>query len=69
MKTTLKEIKAFNAVDVTRYTDAEIRALGHLRNVAYSVGVYGVNGAVAVDDHGRYFKVASRCSNLFCLIG
>ena len=71
IKTTLKNIKAFPAVDISDWTfdriTALIRGAGSFRHVAYSVGIYGVNGQV-IDVDGRFYKVVGRCGALFLVM-
>lgn len=59
--TTLKYIKNYNAEDIT--TNKNYKR--GLEVIFLSRGVYGMNGAVLKDDEGNYYKIVSRCSNLF----
>lgn len=59
--TTLKDIKNTNAIDITK-TDEEIQGL---TCIAKSYGIYGMNGALFIDDKGNKYKITCRNSNLF----
>ena len=65
MKTTLKEIKAHPAIDVTAWNEEQLEALPHLDEIAYSVGVYGCNGKLFIGTDGKFYKITSRSTNLF----
>ena len=65
MKTTLKEIKAYPAVDITTWSEEQLEALPHLDEIAYSVGVYGCNGKLFLGNNGKFYKITSRSTNLF----
>lgn len=71
IKTTLKNIKSFPAVDITNLSYDEITALisgaGYMRHVAYSAGAYGVTGQVFELD-GKFYKVVGRCGALFLVM-
>lgn len=70
MKTTLKEIKNFSAVDITRKSFQEVNEIMHghsFQTIAYSVGIYGVTGIIKARDDGKLFKVTARSSALFQL--
>ena len=68
IKTTLKEIREFNAENITYakkgtelYND-----LAPIRRIAYSTGVYGMTGLVIFSEKtNKYYKITSRTSNLF----
>lgn len=68
MKTTLKAIKAHPGIDITQcsvYEINDIRKL-HLIKIAYSTGIYGINGALFLDRKtGEYFKITARTTALF----
>lgn len=61
LKTTLKEIKNYDALDIT----ASRENYGRLEVVAKSFGVYGMNGALLKDEKGNFYKITARSSNLF----
>ncbi len=68
MKTTLKEIKnAIRAKVAQDITYTERNAIQeHLTNIAYSVGIYGVNGALfRGDESGTLYAITARTANLF----
>lgn len=68
MKTTLKEIKSFNALDITNKTFGEVNAImenHYFDTIAYSIGIYGVNGIVKRRDDGLMIKICARSSALF----
>ena len=68
IKTTLKEIKNFNADDIT-YTKKGSQLYDELspfRRIAYSTGVYGMTGLVIFSEKtNKYYKITSRTNNLF----
>lgn len=62
MKTlTQKQIRQTNAKDITA-TDEKIQGL---TCIAKSFGIYGMNGALFIDDKGNKYKITCRNSNLF----
>ena len=63
LKLTQKEIKNFNALDITSESDKEYRQ--GLSVFAKSYGVYGMNGAILQDTDGNFYKITARNSNLF----
>lgn len=65
LKTTLKEIKKFPAIDITTWRDEKTQDLPRLEEVAYSIGVYGCNGKLFHDTDGNFYKITSRSTNLF----
>ena len=65
MKTTLKEIKAHSAVDITAWSEEQLASLPDLEEIAYSVGVYGCNGKLFLGTDGKFYKITSRSTNLF----
>ena len=72
MKVNLKDIKSYNAIDITYKSFKEIKKLINketgFREVAYSSGVYGVNGAVVQGiKSNKLYKIASRTSALFMI--
>lgn len=72
MKTTLREIKGFNAIDVTYYRNDDLYKLekeeAPFKDIAYSMGVYGCNGFIIQGKSGTYYKVTSRTNALFILM-
>lgn len=57
----LKEIKAYNCEDISNKKEK----IDGLEVVGISYGVYGVNGGLFKDKDGNFYKITSRCSNLF----
>lgn len=68
LKTTLADIRAFVAIDLTHASQQELDALPHLRQIAYSRGGYGATGGVYIDDAGKLYKVVGRVNALFYLM-
>ena len=70
LKTTLSAIKAHAGKDITRATFNECKTLyPYLEKLAYSIGTYGINGALFIDKRtGEYYKITTRSSALFQLI-
>ena len=69
-KTTLKEIRNFDAVDITLHQDIYKlkQEENGLENICYSKGVCGWNGQVVKGNKtGTYYKIVGRTSNLFAL--
>ena len=68
IKTTLKEIKDFNAEDITYSKNGNqlYNDLLPFRKIAYSSGVYGCTGVLLYSDKtNKYYKITSCTSNLF----
>lgn len=66
LKVTQKEIKNFPAVDITNYTEEELRGIvPDVEEIAYSVGSYGCNGKLLHGKDGNFYKITSRSTNLF----
>lgn len=68
IKTTLKEIKEFNAEDITCAKNGNqlYRDLMPIRRIAYSTGAYGMTGLVIFSEKtNKYYKITSRTTNLF----
>lgn len=68
IKTTLKNIKEFNAENITYSKNGNqlYRDLSPISRVAYSTGVYGMTGLVIFSEKTKkYYKITSRTSNLF----
>lgn len=68
----LKDLANNGAVDITRYSDADMKALenkhGRLEVVKTTKGTYGMNGGLFRSRKtGEYFVVTSRNGNLFYL--
>lgn len=73
MQTTLKEIKEFNAIDITYYKEKQIMELlskeKTFKIVTYSKGLYGTTGVVAQGYTTKeLYKIQSRTSALFMII-
>lgn len=72
MKTTQKQIKNFNAQDVTYLSTNELYKLKenekYFSLVAFSCGIYGVNGQVLKGaETGKLYKITSRTNAIFIL--
>lgn len=65
LKTTLKEIKKFPAIDITAWREEKLASLPRLEEVAYSIGVYGCNGKLFRGTDSEFYKITSRSTNLF----
>ena len=65
IKITQKIIKGVNAIDITSYSEEQIKQLPKLEKVAYSVGIYGMNSLLLEDENGKRYKITSRSTNLF----
>ena len=65
VKITQKTIKRVNAIDITRCSEEQIKQLPRLEKIAYSVGMYGMNGLLLEDKNGKRYKITSRSTNLF----
>lgn len=65
VKITQKIIKGVNAIDITSYSDEQINQLPKLEKIAYSVGMYGMNGLLLEDENGKRYKITCRSTNLF----
>lgn len=77
MKTTLKEIKEFakqsTVDDVTYFSNDKLHELskkeGFFNQIAYSVGVYGVSGAILQGaKSGKFYAITSRTNAIWILI-
>ena len=56
------------AEDCTNAPSELAYELNHLNKVAYSAGVYGINGGVAHDPKtGKLYAIVGRCTNLFII--
>lgn len=67
----LKElVKDGYAEDITNISHAKATELsGHVHQIGYSSGVYGVNGALLEDyDTGAWYAITARNSTLLTLI-
>ena len=65
MKTTLKEIKDFYCEDIRDITNMEYeeaKKIKRLYIIAYSHGIYGVNGLLFCDEKMNFYKITSRTS-------
>ena len=72
IRTTQREIRAMPVdLDVTNWPGEDVYELLHTDHkyteVAYSVGVYGINAIVVRLDSGRLVKSTGRNSNTFIL--
>lgn len=68
IKTTLKEIRDFNAENITYAPHGThlYKDLSPIRRIAYSTGVYGMTGLLIFSEKTKkYYKITSRTSNLF----
>lgn len=73
MKTTQKELKRMvengTVIDVTNADKDTINNISHGRTVlAYSAGVYGVNGVLVKAWNDQLYAVIGRTTNLLLLI-
>ena len=72
MKTTLKQIKNYNAIDITKMSFDECKEFKKNKNltkVCTSSGLYGINGAILIDEKtGKLYKITARNSTLFYFI-
>lgn len=72
IRTTQREIRNMSVdLDVTNWSSEDVYELIHTdrkyTEVAYSVGVYGINSIVVRLESGRLVKSTSRNSNTFIL--
>lgn len=70
MKTTQRDIRNHYGKDITNYSTeqcCELQRNHYLREVAYSMGIYGCNGKVFVDENGDFYKITSRTTALFAI--
>lgn len=70
LKTTQKAIRETQAKDITYldFDSANKLTENHtLRTIAMSYGIYGMNGALFMDEEGNLYKITSRTSTLFQL--
>lgn len=72
-KITQKEIKRLirtgAAVDITNAPTKTLKAVKLNEKEHFtSFGIYGMNGALFVDNKGDLFGITSRCSSLFYMI-
>lgn len=74
MKTSKRELLAYassiNAIDINKYSFEEIEALRkneeYLEEVAYSVGIYGINAYLCQGHKTKqYYIIPSRSTTLF----
>lgn len=75
MKTTLSYIrnlvKSGAAHDITSldfYAIEFLRKTLNLEKIAYSIGIYGINGALFKDNNGELYAITSRSTALFQLV-
>ena len=72
MKVTNKDIKEFNATDITYISFNNMNKLrekeGYFKEVAYSKGLYGVSGVVIQGNNTKtLYKITSRTSAIFMI--
>lgn len=71
-KTTLKELRRLIAVgaaiDVTKWGYKEAATIGKVEHVAYSRGVYGVNGLLVRGNDGKLYATTARTAATFVLL-
>ena len=70
LETKLKEIRKFNAIDVTNLSSTESQKLYDeicpIKHIACACGTYGVTGLLFYSEKTRkYYKVTSRTSGLY----
>ena len=68
VKTTLKEIKEFDAIDITYAKNGNqlYKDLTPFKIVAYSSGIYGNTGIVIFSKAtNKYYKITSKTNNLW----
>ena len=72
MKTTLKAIKNHSGIDITYYPFEQIEKIRRdtdLIKIAYSTGIYGLNGYLFQDAKtGTFYKITKRSTALFQLV-
>ena len=70
-KVTLKRIKEYDklglAKNINNASEKELEVL-KLNPVFYSMGVYGINGALFKDENNDLYTITAKCSNLFKMI-
>lgn len=67
MKTTLKEIRNFYAIEVN-WSNIEYLSKCKLIKIASSCGVYGCNGRVYFNENdSKFYKITGRSQYLFML--
>jgi len=64
-KMTLKEIKGYITSGIAKNVTWEKDIPSCYDKVAYSTGIYGINGGVYKDEHGNFYAITKRTSNLF----
>ena len=72
MKVTNKDIKEFNATDITYISFDNMNKLrekeGYFKEIAYSKGLYGVSGVVIQGNNTKtLYKITSRTSAIFMI--
>lgn len=68
MKTTQKAIRNASAIDVSNWSNEALYELSLIvRRIAYSSGVYGLNGGLYADGVGNLYKTTGRGNALFIL--
>lgn len=70
LETTLKDIKKAYAIDITNYSNEQLYELRkhNLLTVAFSTGLYGLNGLLVIDwTTEQLYKVTARTNAIFIL--
>ena len=60
-----KEIRLAKAIDITSWTEEQIKQLPRLKEIAVSFGIYGMNGMLLSDSERNHYKIVGRTTNLF----
>lgn len=60
-----KEIRHATAIDITNWSEEQIKQLPRLKEVAVSFGIYGMNGMLLSDSEKNHYKIVGRATNLF----
>ena len=72
MKTTIKDIKAFDAIDITYIKFDDMKKLRQKENgfneIAYSQGLYGINAIVIQGQKSKkLYKITNRTKAIFMI--
>lgn len=72
IKTTQSEIKTTKAIDITYMDDKDIKAIktkeGYFNEIAWSKGIYGVNGLLLQGENTKQlYKITSRSSSIYSI--
>lgn len=66
LQTTLKEIKTYNAIDITYNKEIRPDDIRPYHYIAFSYGTYGRTGLLLYSDKtGKFYKICSRTANLY----